>query len=452
MKKKVTSFFFIIFIFLFFYININMNNSLAEEKDSVVIERLIPHPGEQNIISTPEIKIFYNSNNTLNNFKLYLNYKDISNQTMITSKYIYYKCDKKLKPGVQVVKLEIKNTPKPEVMEWYFSVGTNLYTNYKGIFFNNTDELNILTSYDDLNNLCKNTKHLNYLFITEKINNNKLSMDNFIDNKKYNKLIESCNKYCNDCSFISLSGFELSTKLKNENKKTCLNIFNCENPFIFKDNISMDSFYKNLFFYEDDLIGQFRYDNNLDSINYFKYSPYGDEIISLIELQKDANKKLNLIPYKEALDNGWHISPIICEYNQYPNINLNNKFLTNILCEDLTKNQLLEGIKNRRIFISENNNLDVYFSLNKLPMGSIVKNPSYVRIIVSAIANSNNDKIKKIEIFSNNDKLICSKNFDSNFTKVDFTLPPPNKNTYYFALITEKDNKETLTSPIWIEY
>ena len=37
------------------------------------------------------------------------------------------------------------------------------------------------------------------------------------------------------------------------------------------------------------------------------------------------NKKLNLIPYKEALDNGWHISPIICEYNQYPNINLNNK-------------------------------------------------------------------------------------------------------------------------------
>ena len=84
MKKKVTSFFFIIFIFLFFYININMNNSLAEEKNSVVIERLIPHPGEQNIISTPEIKIFYNSNNTLNNFKLYLNYKDISNQTMIT--------------------------------------------------------------------------------------------------------------------------------------------------------------------------------------------------------------------------------------------------------------------------------------------------------------------------------------------------------------------------------
>ena len=65
-------------------------------------------------------------------------------------------------------------------------------------------------------------------------------------------------------------GFELSTKLKNENKKTCLNIFNCENPFIFKDNISMDSFYKNLFFYEDDLIGQFKYDNNLDQHKSFQ--------------------------------------------------------------------------------------------------------------------------------------------------------------------------------------
>ena len=36
--------------------------------------------------------------------------------------------------------------------------------------------------------------------------------------------------------------------------------------------------------------------------------------------------------------------------------------------------------------------------------------------------------------------------------KIDFTLKPPTKNTYYFALITDKNNKETVTSPIWIEH
>lgn len=446
MLKKIILFLFTIFIFLSSYIKttekkiIEANNIL--EENSVVIENLIPNRGERNIISTPEIKITYNSNNILDNFKFYLNYKDVTNKTDVTSKYIYYKCEKKLKPGVQVAKLEIyhENNQIPQVTEWYFYVGSNLYTHYRGVFFNNTKEFNILTSYDDLNNLYKNNKHLNYLFITEN------------NNKKYKKLIDSCNKFSKAGNFISFGGFELKTNLKNEKNETSLNIFNCSTPFNIKNNTCMNCFYKNLFFQEGDLIGQFKYNDSLDNLNYFKYSPYGDEIISLIEVKKNKNNKLNLDAFKEALDNGWHLSPIFCEYNQYGSSNINNEFVNTILCEDLTKNQLLEGIKNRRIYLSENKNMDVYFSLNKLPMGTIIKNPSYVRIIVSAIANTNNDKIKKIEIFTNNNKIICSKSFDSTFAKIDFCIPPPNKNTYYFALITEKNNKETLTSPVWIEY
>ena len=44
----------------------------------------------------------------------------------------------------------------------------------------------MLTTYDDLNNMCKNTKHLDYVFITEKINNkDKNKSDAHIDSKKY---------------------------------------------------------------------------------------------------------------------------------------------------------------------------------------------------------------------------------------------------------------------------
>ena len=459
--KKITTILLVFFIFFTCYIETAGNNyieSNVNEDNPITISNLSPKRGEQNIISTPEIKIDYSSKFILNDYKLYLNYKDVTNKTISTSKYIYYKCDKKLKRGVQVVKLEIlSENNKTEEVEWYFTVGTPFYNNYRGIFFNNTKELNMLTSYEDLNNLCKNKKHLDYIFITEKVNNKeKNKSDAYINSKKYKKLIDSCNKYTNNNDFISIPGFELSTKLKNEKNKTSINTFNCENPFLFKDNIGLELFYKKLFYYEDDLICQFKADDNLSNIDYFKYSPYGDNIISLLELKKEKNTKenrneLNLDTYKEALNNGWHISPIACEYNEYPLDNIENNIRTTILCEDLSKSKIIESIKNRRIYVSEDNNIDVYFSLNKMPMGSIIKSPSYVKIIVSSINNDALDKIKKIEIFSNNNEVIYKQDFDSNYAKVDFTLKPPIKDTYYFAIITEESNKKSVTSPIWIE-
>lgn len=461
--KKITTVLLVFFIFFTFYIETDGNNYIESnitEENYITINSVIPKRGEQNITSTPEIKINYSSKYNLNNYKLYLNYKDVTNKTTLTSKYIYYKCDKKLKRGVQVVKLEITNRDdKVEEVEWYFTVGTPFYNNYRGIFFNNTKELNMLTSYDDLNNLYKNTKHLDYVFITEKINNKeKNKVDTIIDSKKYKKLINSCNKYTNNNDFISIPGFELSTKLKGEKSKTKINTFNCENPFLFKDNTSMELFYKKLFYYEEDLICQFKADNNLNNVDFFKYSPYGDNIITLLELKKEKSAtenrcELNLDSYKEALDNGWHVSPISCEYNEHPNVHIEKDIRTTLLCEELSKSKIIDSIKNRRIYVSEDDNIDVYYSLNKMPMGSIIQSPSYIRIIVSAINNNENesDKIKKIEVFSNNNEIIYKQDFNSNYAKVDFTLKPPVKNTYYFAVITNKNNKKSVTSPIWIE-
>lgn len=456
--KKLTTIFISLFIFFAFYIKTDGNNYLEtnlNDESPITIGNLLPRRGEQNIISTPEIKINYSSKFILNNYKLYLNYEDVTNKTISTSQYIYYKCDKKLKRGVQVVKLEIPI--ENEEIEWYFTVGTPFYNHYRGIFFNNTKELNMLTSYEDLNNLCKNTKHLNFLFITEKINNKENNkVDSHIDSKKYKKLIDSCNKYTNNNDFISIPGFELNTKLKDEKITTKINTFNCEKPFLFKDNISLELFYKKLFYYEDDLIGQFKSEDNISNIDYFKYSPYGDNIMSLLELKKELNTinnktELNIDSYKEALDNGWHVSPIACEYNEYPNSNIGDNILTTILCEDLSHSKIIDAIKNRRIYVSEDNNVDIYYSLNKMPMGSIIESPSYIRIIVSAIHNDELEKIKKIQIFSNNNEIVYEQDFNSNYAKIDFTLKPPSKNTYYFAVITEDSNKKSITSPIWVE-
>ena len=217
MLKKIITVFLIIFFFSFSYIKTNgdnyINNNNSDE-DSITIESLIPKRGEQNIISTPEIKISYSCNHTLDDFKLFLNYKDVTKKTIVTSKYIYYKCDKKLKRGVQVVRLEFPNDSK--TIEWYFTVGTPFYNQYRGVFFNNNNEFNIFTSYDDLNNFFKNTKHLDYAFITEKFNNSSnKSNDIIINNKKWIKLVDCCKKHSDKGDFVSIPGFQLITNLSN---------------------------------------------------------------------------------------------------------------------------------------------------------------------------------------------------------------------------------------------
>ena len=67
--------------------------------------------------------------------------------------------------------------------------------------------------------------------------------------------------------------------------------------------------------------------------------------------------------YQEALDNGWHVSPITCEYNNYINSSATNNFITTILCEDLSRSEILNAVKNRRIYVSENRNIDINFTL-----------------------------------------------------------------------------------------
>ena len=111
MLKKIITVFLIIFFFSFSYIKTNGDNYINNnnnDEDSITIESLIPKRGEQNIISTPEIKISYSCNHNLDDFKLFINFKDVTKKTIVTSKYIYYKCDKKLKRGVQVVRLAYK--------------------------------------------------------------------------------------------------------------------------------------------------------------------------------------------------------------------------------------------------------------------------------------------------------------------------------------------------------
>ena len=83
-------------------------------------------------------------------------------------------------------------------------------------------------------------------------------------------------------------------------------------------------------------------------------------------------------------------------------------------------------------------------------MGSTIKNTSKLNFYISVIDNDENDKIKKIEIISNDNKIIKSKNFNSNIAKLEFSIKS-DTNRFYYVKVTQNNNKVSVSAPIWIK-
>lgn len=410
--------FFILFVFFMSKDLIELN-SISKDNIPPTIKVITPTKSQDYIISEPTIKAsFYDKNGVdLKSVKLYVNNKDVTAKAIITNNNIEYTPDKKFKRGTQIVKLSLSDNAKNKTsLEWYFTVGTPIYKNFIGNFI-------------DIDTNTEFYKQSDYNIICSSIYNKKNS-----DNSTKN--IENYTK--NTSLAIDASKVPL---YENINEITVFNS-NIKNKYEQISKLTLENLYKKLF-YMDDLICSFNpKSNNLECFDYMKFSNYGDSIFTLMDItNRDSNSKspfyLNL--YNEALDNGWHISPI------------STKFITKILATDLNKDSILNGLKNKRTYVTNNANLNLEFTINNSHMGAIIQNPSKLNFNISAIDSNYQNKIKKIYIISNNNKVLKNIDCNSYLTKYEFTLKEFEKYSYYYLIIMQENKKATISAPIWVE-
>lgn len=410
--------FFILFVFFMSKDLIELN-SISKDNIPPTIKVITPTKSQDYIISEPTIKAsFYDKNGVdLKSVKLYVNNKDVTAKAIITNNNIEYTPDKKFKRGTQIVKLSLSDNAKNKTsLEWYFTVGTPIYKNFIGNFI-------------DIDTNTEFYKQSDYNIICSSIYNKKNS-----DNSTKN--IENYTK--NTSLAIDASKVPL---YENINEITVFNS-NIKNKCEQISKLTLENLYKKLF-YMDDLICSFNpKSNNLECFDYMKFSNYGDSIFTLMDItNRDSNSKspfyLNL--YNEALDNGWHISPI------------STKFITKILATDLNKDSILNGLKNKRTYVTNNANLNLEFTINNSHMGAIIQNPSKLNFNISAIDSNYQNKIKKIYIISNNNKVLKNIDCNSYLTKSEFTLKEFEKYSYYYLIIIQENKKTTISAPIWVE-
>lgn len=438
-------------------------NEVKNDLTPPVIRKINPSKCQQYIVGKPTISVYYNDDTGINlsSVKFFVNYKDVTSDCTITDEKITYTPKTKFKRGNQIIKIELSDlSNNKKEFEWYFTVGTPIYSHYRGLLHAHTENSDGHGTYEDAYYLAKYKANLDFFAITDHSNylDNDLmcTLNNSSPSKKWNDLITCANKYSSNGEFIALTGFEMTYDMNDENPKGHINILNTDGFISSNDtSLDLDRFYQIISNYED-LIGQFNHPcDKFGKFNDFKYSQAADKVICLLEVGNGYNKSTDenikaYDMYQYALDKGWHVAPTCNQDNHKVDFGIANEFRTVVLSTDLTKDALYDGLRHMRVYATEDKNIKIDYTINDLPLGSTLKKPSKLNFSVSAIDNDNSDTIKEIQIISNNGSIVKKQRFNSNFAKLDFTIKAK-EDAFYYAKIIQENNKTSITAPIWVK-
>ncbi|ODG90469.1 hypothetical protein BED47_11360 [Gottfriedia luciferensis] len=274
-------------------------------------------------------------------------------------------------------------------------------------------------------------------------------------------------QYTKDGKFVVFPAFEMTSTTWGHS-----NVFGTEN---FIDRVVDGGAYQNLQKYYgwvltyDNIVAQFNHPkmsaNAFD--NFIPYNKNLDKLFTMLEVGNGSGKYSYANAedsYYGALDIGWHVAPTYGEDNHDATWGQTKK-RTVIVAKDLSQDALLDAMKNRRVYMSEDPNFSLDVSASGFYMGSTVdtdtldfnisgkdpvleqaSDPDY-----SYIKTASNDAIAKVELITNHgtvvDKYVPTNDSTSFNWKPSFTVVGGQQ--WFVVKVTQKDGDQIYSSPIW---
>ena len=155
--------------------------------------------------------------------------------------------------------------------------------------------------------------------------------------------------------------------------------------------------------------------------------------------------------YIMALDKGWHVAPTNNQDNHKGRWGNANSARDVIITDNFTEEGIYEAIRAKRMYATEDNNLELGYTVNGQVMGSsITVMPENLDININFNDPDKSDSISKVEIVANSGKVIQTWDTEEALSKgtVSVTIDPDY--TYYFVRVTEGDGDLAVTSPVWV--
>lgn len=177
--------------------------------------------------------------------------------------------------------------------------------------------------------------------------------------------------------------------------------------------------------------------------NYSFYTPGADRRVCLSEIRDKGYD----YDYMLMLSEGWHASPVFNEDNHSPNWTNATESTTYVAAPALTRDNVLEAMRNRRTYTSSDPTLKITYKVNGEWFGSRLRDPKKLHFDIS-LTTEKDRGLGLLEVVTEDNIVIaskdagCLKSFSWQFdASPDFD--------YYYLRVTS-DGKYSVTAPVWI--
>ena len=155
--------------------------------------------------------------------------------------------------------------------------------------------------------------------------------------------------------------------------------------------------------------------------------------------------------YTMALDKGWHVAPTNNQDNHKGKWGNANDARDVILTDNFTEEGLYEAIRNYRVYSTEDKNLEIYYTVNGLQLGSIIEEvPEKLDINVLVNDPDASDSISKVEIIVNSGKVAYTWDDPAELASGDLSVTLDPTFSYYYVRVTQGDGDLAVTAPVWV--
>ena len=158
--------------------------------------------------------------------------------------------------------------------------------------------------------------------------------------------------------------------------------------------------------------------------------------------------------YTRALDKGWHLAPTNGQDTHYGGWGDSNTARTVVLAEDLTRDNIYDAMRNRRVYSTEDQKLQINYTMNGRPMGYIypegtepkgdseisvtLKHPNLVNLLGGTVSVVVNYGLKPYSVkIENNPAMGTTLKTEGGITTFTWNVKVSSENSYYFIQVDE---------------
>ena len=154
--------------------------------------------------------------------------------------------------------------------------------------------------------------------------------------------------------------------------------------------------------------------------------------------------------YIMALDKGWHVAPTNNQDNHKGRWGNANDARDVILTDDFTEDGIYAALRARRMYATEDKNLELDYTVNGNMKGSIIDVPEKLNFEISFNDPDRTDSIAKVELVVNSGKVAYTWDSAAALAKGSVSVELAPEYTYYFVRVTEGDGDLAVTAPVWV--